>query len=110
MSDERLHQRIADGELILYRTANDTVRVEVFYEFETFWLDQRRMAELFGVDVRTISEHLRNIYASGELSEEATVRNLRMVRVRQDRAFESDFEAEAKRIESKRPRKKKEES
>jgi hypothetical protein len=42
-----------EGELILYRTANDAVRVEVLYESETFWLDQRRMAELFGVDVRT---------------------------------------------------------
>lgn len=69
-----------DGELILYRTANDAVRVEVLYESETFWLDQRRMAELFGVDVRTVSEHLRNVYASGELAEEATLRKIRMVR------------------------------
>lgn len=68
------------GELILYRTADDAVRVEVLYETETFWLDQRRMAELFGVDVRTVSEHLRNVYASGELSEEATLRKIRMVR------------------------------
>lgn len=43
-----------EGELILYRIADDAVRVEVLYEFETFWLDQRRMAELFGVDVRII--------------------------------------------------------
>lgn len=69
-----------EGELILYRTANGALRVEVLYESETFWLDQRRMAELFGVDVRTVSEHLRNIYASGELAEEATLRKLRMVR------------------------------
>jgi hypothetical protein len=69
-----------EGELIIYRTANDTVRVEVLYESETFWLDQRRMAELFGVDVRTISEHLRNVYTSGELSEQATLRKVRMVR------------------------------
>ncbi|MEO6326478.1 MAG: virulence RhuM family protein [Thermoanaerobaculia bacterium] len=70
-----------EGELILYRTADDAVRVEVLYESETFWLDQRRMAELFGVDVRTVSEHLRNVYASDELSEEATLRKIRMVRV-----------------------------
>jgi len=60
------------GELILYRTANDAVRVEVLYEAETFWLDQRRMAELFGVDARTISYHLNEIYGSGELVLEAT--------------------------------------
>lgn len=74
-----------EGELILYRTADDAVRVEVLYESETFWLDQRRMAELFGVDVRTVSEHLRNIYDSGELAEAATLRKIRMVRTEGNR-------------------------
>ena len=69
-----------NGELILSRTATDSVRVEVLYETETFWLDQRRMAELFGVDVRTVNEHLRNIYDIAELSEGATLRKIRMVR------------------------------
>jgi hypothetical protein len=62
------------GELILYRTANDSVRVEVLYESDTFWLDQKRLAELFGVDVRTISYHLKEVYSSGELSPESTLR------------------------------------
>lgn len=61
------------------------MRLEVLYESETFWLDQRRMAELFGVDVRTVSEHLRNVYASGELSEEATLRKIRMGRTEGNR-------------------------
>jgi hypothetical protein len=65
-----------EGELILYRTADDAVRVEVLYETETFWLDQRRMAELFGVDVRTVSYHLKEVYASGELTPEATLRRI----------------------------------
>jgi hypothetical protein len=84
-------QTPSEGELILYRTANDAVRVEVLYESETFWLDQRRMAELFGVDFRTVSEHLRNIYASGELSEEATLRKLRMVRTEGSREVARDI-------------------
>lgn len=63
-----------EGELILYRTADDAVRVEVLYETETFWLDQRRIAELFGVDVRTVSYHLKEVYASGELVPAATLR------------------------------------
>jgi len=67
-------------DLILYRAPDGAVRAEVRYEGETFWLSQRQMAELFGVDVRTVNEHLRNIYASGELSEEATNRNFRIVR------------------------------
>jgi hypothetical protein len=64
-----------EGELILYRT-DTAVRVEVLYETETFWLDQKRIAELFGVDVRTISYHLNEIYASGELMAEATLRKI----------------------------------
>ena len=67
-------------DLILYRAPDGAVRAEVRYEGETFWLSQRQMADLFGVDVRTVNEHLRNIYASGELSEEATIRNFRIVR------------------------------
>ena len=54
-----------EGELILYRTADDAVRVEVLYESETFWLDQKRMAELLGVDIRTVSYHLKEIYSPG---------------------------------------------
>lgn len=73
------------GELILYRTADDAVRVEVLYETETFWLDQRRMAELFGVDIRTVSEHLRTVYESGELSEKATLRKIRRVQTEGNR-------------------------
>jgi hypothetical protein len=65
-----------EGELILYRTTGDAVRVEVLYESETFWLDQRRTAELFGVDVRTVSYHLKEIYASGELDQAATLRKI----------------------------------
>lgn len=65
-----------EGELIFYRTADDSVRVEVLYESETFWLDQRCMAELFGVDVRTVSYHLKEVCASGELSPEATLRGI----------------------------------
>jgi len=80
------------GELILYRTADDAVHVEVLYESETFWLDQRRLAELFGVDVRTVSEHLRNVYNSGELNEEATLRKIRMVRTEGSREVARDIE------------------
>lgn len=80
-----------EGELILYRTANDAVRVEVLYESETFWLDQKRMAELFGVDVRTVSEHLRNVYDSGELNEEATLRKIRIVRTEGSREVARDI-------------------
>src|SRR5450756_124550 len=67
-----------EGQAIIYATANGAVRVDVMYYDETFWLTQKRMAELFGVDVRTVNEHLRNIFESGELSEEAVIRKFRI--------------------------------
>lgn len=81
-----------EGELILYRTANDAVRVEVLYESETFWLDQRRIAELFGVDVRTVSYHLREVYASGELMPEATLRKHWRVQTEGNREVRREIE------------------
>lgn len=65
----------------------------MLYERETFWLSQKKMAELFGVDVRTISEHLQNIYKSGKLDLEATVRKFRIVQTEGNRevAREIDF-------------------
>ena len=75
MKDPEEHN---EGELILYQTQEGTVRIEVLYESETFWLNQKKIAELFGVDVRTISEHFHNIFASGELNEQAVLRKFRI--------------------------------
>lgn len=55
------------AEIILYQSETVNVPVEVTFANETFWLTQAAMAELFGVDVRTVSEHLGNIFESGEL-------------------------------------------
>ncbi len=66
-----------EGELILYQTQEGAVRIEVLYESETFWLNQKKIAELFGVDIRTISEHFRNIFASRELAEQSVLRKIR---------------------------------
>src|SRR3970040_1513889 len=68
-----------EGEIILYTTPDGVARVEVFFQDETFWLTQRRMAELFGVEVNTINYHLKEMYRSGELAEEPTIRRIRTV-------------------------------
>lgn len=81
-----------EGELIFYRTADDAVRVEVLYESETFWLDQRRMAELFGVDARTVSYHLKEVYTSGELTPEATLRRIWRVQTEGNREVRREIE------------------
>lgn len=79
------------GELIFYESASGKVRVEVHYDEETFWLSQRRMAELFGVDVRTINEHLRNLFDSGELDAGATIRNFRIVQTEGNRSVSREI-------------------
>ena len=60
-------------EFLLYTTKDSDVKVEIFMHNETVWLPQKRMAELFGVDVSTINEHLKNIFKSNELEEDATI-------------------------------------
>jgi len=67
------------NELIFYTTPDGAVHVEVFFQDETFWLSQKRMAELFTVDVRTVNENLQNIFKSGELETAATIRKFRIV-------------------------------
>jgi len=49
-----------------------------FYEQETFWLSQKKMAELFGVDVRTVNEHLQNVFKTNELDKDSVIRNFRI--------------------------------
>ena len=65
--------------IILYTTPDGNINVQVQLEDGTFWLTQKRMAELFDVDVRTINEHLQNIFKSGEIKKEATIRKIRIV-------------------------------
>ena len=51
-----------ESNIILYTSNNGEVSIQVQYEDGTFWLTQKRMAELFGVNVRTINEHIQNLY------------------------------------------------
>ena len=66
-------------EILLYSTPDGAVRVEVVFEDETFWLTQKKMAELFGVGIPTVNRHLKEIYKSQELNEIATIRRIRIV-------------------------------
>ena len=81
------------NDILLYATPSGAVKVEVLYEDETFWLNQKRLAELFGVEVATISYHLKEIYQSGELDALATVRKILIVQTEGSRSVrrEVDF-------------------
>lgn len=81
MSSKEITIRSSAAEYLTYvaATGENPSRVELRYEDENIWLTQRMMAELYGVDVRTVNEHIRKIYDDNELSESATVRKFRIV-------------------------------
>ena len=60
--------------ILIYKTHQGESRVEVIFNGQTFWLTQKRMSDLYGVDVSTINYHLGEIYETGELKEKATIR------------------------------------
>jgi hypothetical protein len=64
--------------IILYQTEDGHTRIEVKFKGETVWLTQKIMAELFQKDVRTINEHIGNIFDEHELNPESVVRNFRI--------------------------------
>ncbi len=71
--------RNSTAEFLIFTGQAGEQSIEARYEDETVWLTQKLMAELFAVDVRTVSEHLKNIFESGELAREATLRKFRTV-------------------------------
>jgi len=78
------------GEILLYQTEDGRTRIETRMMGETVWLTQKQMAELFQKDIRTISEHIRNVYEEGELVPEPTLRNFRIVQSEGKREVERD--------------------
>ncbi|KYK85683.1 death-on-curing protein, partial [Aggregatibacter actinomycetemcomitans serotype d str. SA2200] len=69
-----------NNQIQIYTSQDGKVSLNVSFEKETVWLTQAQMAELFDKDVRTINEHIRNIYAENELEEDPTIRKFRIVR------------------------------
>lgn len=76
---------------ILYTSADGEVKLEVFLQDETIWLTQKMMAELFGVEIPTISYHLTEIYKTSELSEDRTIRKIRTVQNEGKREVEREI-------------------
>ena len=80
------------SDIIFYNTPTGDVRIEVIFNDETFWLTQKRMAELFGVESHTITYHLKEIYKTGELEETATARKIRVVQKEGNRDVSRDLD------------------
>ena len=66
-------------DILLFNSIDQKVNVSVYFQNGTFWLTQKSMAELFGVGVPAVSKHLKNIFETDELKEEATVSKMEIV-------------------------------
>ena len=88
VSTTELMQNSLESNILLYKTAQGETRIEVIFNNETFWMSQKRMAALFGVDRATITYHISQIYESGELQREATCRKIQQVQLEGERDVE----------------------
>ncbi len=66
------------SEIVIFRTNDEAINVEVRFEDETAWLTQDQMSTLFGKSKSTINEHIKNIFEEGELAENVVVRKFRI--------------------------------
>ena len=86
MEDEIYHfPNESQGEIVIYQTEDGETKIDVRFVDETVWLTQAQLCELYQTSKSNISEHIKNIYEEGELSEEATVRKFRTVQIEGER-------------------------
>lgn len=79
-------------EFVIYKAPNEEIKVEVLLHDETVWLTQKKMAEVFDVNVPAISKHLDNIYTEGELEKDATISILETVQKEGNRKVKRKLE------------------
>ena len=82
--------RNSTAEFLIFQLEGKENGIQVVYKDETIWATQKVIAELFDVKVATVNEHLANIFKSGELSEEATIRKFRIVQQEGSRNVERE--------------------
>jgi len=80
------------NQFLLYTAPDGAVKVDVYFKDETVWLTQKALAQLFGVKVPAINKHLKNIFESGELSPEATISKMEIVRSEGEREVVREVE------------------
>ena len=76
---KKLQIRNSTAEFLIFQIENKEEGIEVLYQDETLWLTQKTMSILFDVDIRTINEHLKNIYSQGEVDKNTTIRKKQIV-------------------------------
>jgi len=63
--------------MLIYQNENGDIKVDVRFEDKSIWLSQKQLSEIFGKSVKTISEHISNIFNEGELEASSVIRNFR---------------------------------
>ena len=85
-------QNQSDNNIILYQDENGLTRVDVRFAHEDVWLNQEQLAEIYCTTQQNISSHIRNIYADGELEQEATHKKFLLVRQEGSRQVNRDID------------------
>lgn len=67
------------GEVVIYKSPEGKSELEVKLKENTVWLTQKQMSNLFQKDVRTVNEHIKNVYIERELEKNSTIRKFRIV-------------------------------
>jgi len=81
-----------NSQIIIYKTADGQVKLDVRFDEETVWLTQKLIAELFDVEVNTVNYHLKEVFRSGELIELATIQKIRIVQKEGKRSISREVE------------------
>ena len=79
MSKKEIEKYNPNSEFLLYKTPNGDIKVDVLIQNKTIWMPQKKIAELFDVNVPAISKHLNNVYDCGELQKESTISIMEIV-------------------------------
>ncbi len=80
------------SEVVIFKTADEKISVDVRFEGETVWLTQAQLVELYGSSKANVSEHIKHIFEEEELTKEATVRKFRTVQTEGNRNVEREVE------------------
>jgi prophage maintenance system killer protein len=84
--------KMTENPVQLFSSTDGQIELTVSLDTDTVWLSQRQMADLFDKDVRTINEHIKNIYAEQELSQDPTIRKSRIVQQEGKRQVNRDVD------------------
>lgn len=78
MYNRFMNEELQKGEIIIYTSEDGSISLDTKLENDTIWLTQKQMAELFDKNIRTVNEHINNIFKEGELDKSSVIRNFRI--------------------------------